>query len=952
MKNALKLFKTDLKKIAKTPAVWIILAGLAILPSFYAWFNLWAMWDPYGNTGHIKVAIVNEDKGDKVRGKEINVGNKMVQTLKKNDSFDWQFVSREKADHEIKMGKYYAGIYIPSKFTHQITGTLRKHPEKADVDFKVNQKINAVAAKLTDTGSSLVVEKANEQFNQTVTKALLSEANKVGLKIEDEVPTINKIKNAVYAANQSLPEINKFKNKIIYLNEHQDDLDRYANQFRNLGNYKGDILDAQERLNQVNSSIPALNEKAKLIIALNNYMPDIERVLNVAANDVPAKFPKINRGVSIAGQGIDAANDQLTDAKGFLTQVQNRVGDYQDATGRAQNVNNDVNQGLRQQGARQQSAHNKQHDEGHSYQSGIKTQSLSTSGDNESNQSNELVSSNDVKSMNTALTESLLSLSNLSDVQAKASQKDMGALKHISYGILASDKPTEFKEPLENVSSRLENATKYNQQFIDILSELEKNEDVDLSKEIKQIKTANNQLNDQLKTTNQLIDALSNGSSGKSEAINVLNKIGDTNKTLSQFRTYVKKELNQSLLNISNDITSQLASGQQALSTVQSKLNSINQVIDSGQSILDSGKKRIDRIQTALPGIEQTYISAMKTAQDYFPTVKKDVAKAADFVRNDLTGLEQRLANATQAVNDNLPSLFSKYDNAVNLLDENQPRAKEALSNLADFSENKLPGVEKDLKKANKIFKQLDKDDAVDNLIDVLKNDLKKQADVIAHPINKKTTDVFPVKDYGSGMTPFYTALSIWVGGLLMVSLLSVDNKHESLKSILSPREIFMGKAGFFFLLGIVQALIVSIGDLVILKAAVESPVLFVTIAVFCSLVFNSIIYTCVSLLGNPGKAIAIIFLVLQIAGGGGTFPIQTTPKFFQAISPYLPFTYAIDALRETVGGIVPEILITKVIILALFGLGFIIVGVILKPITDPLMRKVSSKVDESNVTE
>ncbi|TBW68172.1 YhgE/Pip domain-containing protein, partial [Staphylococcus epidermidis] len=148
-----------------------------------------------------------------------------------------------------------------------------------------------------------------------------------------------------------------------------------------------------------------------------------------------------------------------------------------------------------------------------------------------------------------------------------------------------SDKPTEFKEPLENVSSRLENATKYNQQFIDILSELEKNEDVDLSKEIKQIKAANNQLNGQLKTTNQLIDALSNGSSGKSEAINVLNKINDTNKTLSQFRTYVKKELNQSLLNISNDITSQLASGQQALSTVQSKLNSINQVIQSGQSI-------------------------------------------------------------------------------------------------------------------------------------------------------------------------------------------------------------------------------------------------------------------------------------------------------------------------------------------------------------------------------
>ena len=97
MKNAFKLFLTDLKRVAKTPAAWVILGGLAILPSFYAWFNLWAMWDPYSNTGHIKVAVVNEDQGDKIRGKKINVGNTLEDTLKNNDKFDWQFVSREKA---------------------------------------------------------------------------------------------------------------------------------------------------------------------------------------------------------------------------------------------------------------------------------------------------------------------------------------------------------------------------------------------------------------------------------------------------------------------------------------------------------------------------------------------------------------------------------------------------------------------------------------------------------------------------------------------------------------------------------------------------------------------------------------------------------------------------------------------------------------------------------------
>ncbi|HEA4019543.1 YhgE/Pip domain-containing protein [Staphylococcus aureus] len=990
MKNAFKLFKMDLKKVAKTPAVWIILAGLAILPSFYAWFNLWAMWDPYGNTGHIKVAVVNEDKGDTIRGKKVNVGNTMVNTLKKNKSFDWQFVSREKADHEIKMGKYFAGIYIPSKFTHEITETLRKQPQKADVEFKVNQKINAVASKLTDTGSSVVVEKANEQFNKTVTRALLEEANKAGLTIEENVPTINKIKNAVYSADKALPKINDFANKIVYLNNHQADLDKYANDFRKLGNYKGDILDAQKKLNEVNGAIPQLNEKAKLILALNNYMPKIEKALNFAADDVPAQFPKINQGLNIASQGIDQANGQLNDAKGFVTQVRSRVGDYQDAIRRAQYLNRRNQQQIPQNSAANNETSNSapaagngvastppsgdtapnnnvpQNTAPNSNNAPVSTTPQSTSGKKDgqsfaditttqvstANENTQNITDKDVKSMEAALTGSLLSLSNNLDTQAKAAQKDSQTLRNISYGILASDKPSDFRESLDNVKSGLEYTTQYNQQFIDTLKEIEKNENVDLSKEIDKVKAANNRINESLRLVNQLSNALKNGSSGTAEATKLLDQLSKLDSSLSSFRDYVKKDLNSSLVSISQRIMDELNKGQTALSNVQSKLNTIDQVINSGQAILKNGKTRIDRLQTVLPSIEQQYISAVKNAQANFPKVKSDVAKAANFVRNDLPQLEQRLTNATASVNKNLPTLLNGYDQAVGLLNKNQPQAKKALSDLADFSQNKLPDVEKDLKKANKIFKKLDKDDAVDKLIDTLKNDLKKQAGIIANPINKKTVDVFPVKDYGSGMTPFYTALSVWVGALLMVSLLTVDNKHKSLESVLTTRQVFLGKAGFFIMLGMLQALIVSVGDLLILKAGVESPVLFVLITIFCSIIFNSIVYTCVSLLGNPGKAIAIVLLVLQIAGGGGTFPIQTTPQFFQNISPYLPFTYAIDSLRETVGGIVPEILITKLIILTLFGIGFFVVGLILKPVTDPLMKRVSEKVDQSNVTE
>ena len=91
------------------------------------------------------------------------------------------------------MGKYYAAMYIPEKFTHQMTGTLRKNPERADIEYKVNQKLNAIAPKMTDAGTSAIVQKANDKFNETATKALLKEANRLGIKLEKEIPTIDKI---------------------------------------------------------------------------------------------------------------------------------------------------------------------------------------------------------------------------------------------------------------------------------------------------------------------------------------------------------------------------------------------------------------------------------------------------------------------------------------------------------------------------------------------------------------------------------------------------------------------------------------------------------------------------------------------------------------------------------------------------------------------------------------
>ena len=183
-------------------------------------------------------------------------------------------------------------------------------------------------------------------------------------------------------------------------------------------------------------------------------MPNIEKLLDVASNDIPAQFPKINRGVDIASEGLDLANTRLNDAQGYLTSAQQRVGDYQEAAGRAQ-VNNQANSALRQQST-----------------SGLpqyQIQKLSTDSSQDTVNDNQIVSNNDVKSMNSALAEALLTLSSNSDNQAKATQSDIKALKDISYGVIGSNRPTEFNDMLRNLKTRLENSSKSNQQLIDVL---------------------------------------------------------------------------------------------------------------------------------------------------------------------------------------------------------------------------------------------------------------------------------------------------------------------------------------------------------------------------------------------------------------------------------------------------------------------------------------------------
>ena len=178
------------------------------------------------------------------------------------------------------------------------------------------------------------------------------------------------------------------------------------------------------------------------------------------------------------------------------------------------------------------------------------------------------------------------------------------------------------------------------------------------------------------------------------------------------------------------------------------------------------------------------------------------------------------------------------------------------------------------------------------------------------------------------------------------MSLLST-NVHGDYK----PNEVYFGRGLTFLTLTIIQALIVSLGDIYFLKVQAVNIPLFILISVFTSIVFTAIVYSLVSIFGNVGKAIGVVLLVIQVAGSGGTFPIQVTPQFFQNVYPLLPFTYAISAMREAVGGIYMPNLTKDISTLAIFIVVFVISPVFFKKPINKVTEKIQDRFNESDLT-
>ena len=285
------------------------------------------------------------------------------------------------------------------------------------------------------------------------------------------------------------------------------------------------------------------------------------------------------------------------------------------------------------------------------------------------------------------------------------------------------------------------------------------------------------------------------------------------------------------------------------------------------------------------------------------------------------------------------------------------------LGPVADSAAQTLSGVERSLGDLEQLLRgaakalgnfsagleELDAPSRVRALVDLFGGEADRYGDLFSALVDVSTEEIYAVNSYGTAMTPFYSVLAIWVGGVILVSILKVQTDENRFPGT-RESERFFGRFLLFFLLGQIQAAVIVLGDLHLLGVQAAQPWLLWLSAAVTSMVFVLLIYSLTLSFGDIGKAIVVILLVVQLGGSGGTFPIDVTPAFFRAVNPDLPFTFVIDAMRECVCDTWGADYWIDLLKLCAYVLVALVLGLLVRRVFRKPVRFFTKKIDETGL--
>ena len=368
----------------------------------------------------------------------------------------------------------------------------------------------------------------------------------------------------------------------------------------------------------------------------------------------------------------------------------------------------------------------------------------------------------------------------------------------------------------------------------------------------------------------------------------------------------------------------------------------VDAVVSRMDTSIKAQQELHDKLQNTAQSLRDTttdIATAKKELQDLFATNGKEITDATNAyntsMENSLNKLTDALSSSKTKISGLLSQLEKSTDGIYSLTDAADSDLTQIQSVLADSGKLLTDAADKIAGTTAKLDEMEESGD-FSELESIISGDRDSISSFLAAPVSLKTHKVYEIANYGSSMAPFYSVLSIWIGGIVLVAMLKVNVSEKCTEGLENVKlyQVYFGRFITFLIVGLFQSTLIALGDLLYLGIQCEHPFLFLLACWFSSIVFVNIIYTLTVSLGDIGKAVSVILLVVQVAGTGGTFPIEVAPKFFRVVYPLLPFTHSMAALRETVGGMYGMNYWIDLGKLAIFLVISLIVGLVLrKPI-------------------
>ena len=337
------------------------------------------------------------------------------------------------------------------------------------------------------------------------------------------------------------------------------------------------------------------------------------------------------------------------------------------------------------------------------------------------------------------------------------------------------------------------------------------------------------------------------------------------------------------------DLSAQISEARKQLTFQQQRIDAFDQ---DTTSIITSGKNTATALNSDITSLSNNGTAAMAKAR----------ANLTGAVMPNLnTGLDTlSLANGSLA--GTLTTLQGTLEQGNGLLDQLSRTVSQTNATLAG-TQTQLANLSKQLSTTRTDVASLSSSRMFQQLSEMLGLNANEIGSFVGEPVHLDEKVLYPVENYGSAVTPFYTNLALWVGGFVLVAIYKLEVDRDEKIRKYTPRQGYMGRWLLFVTVGFLQAIIATIGDLA-LGIQCEHPFLFVLAGVFASFVYVNIIYALAVAFRHIGKAIAVILVIIQIPGAAGLYPIEMMPEFFRRLKPFLPFTYGINAMRGPIGGL------------------------------------------------